>query len=160
MRDGLPVPSSRFPVPAAVTRLRQTLQEAGALADVVAPRLGPVQSSTSGTLAADQTFLTMSSVLYDGVVVAGGQQSVATLRADQDAVQFVRDAYRHCKPVGALGDGVALLEAAGITPAADGAAGGVVTAGDGRRGAGFAEQFVTALGQHRFFLREQELLPV
>ena len=62
----------------------------------------------------DFSLLTASSVLFDAVYVPGGAESVAALSAERDAVEFVTEAYRHCKPIAATGEGVDLLRAAGI----------------------------------------------
>jgi len=42
--------------------------------------------------------VTKSSVLYDGVIVAGGEESVDTLVDNGEAVHYVAEAYRHAKP--------------------------------------------------------------
>ena len=52
----------------------------------------------------------MSSVLYDAVLVADGEASVRALLEDGEAIHYVAEAYRHAKPVGALGDGVRLVQ--------------------------------------------------
>lgn len=56
----------------------------------------------------------MPSLVFDAVFVAGGAESVAALRGSGDAVDYVREAFRHAKPLGALGDGAGLLAAAGV----------------------------------------------
>ena len=56
---------------------------------------------------------------------------------------LLQEAFRHCKALGAWGDGTAVLEAAGI--AAD--APGVVT-GD-TAGKSFTDELVAAVGLHR-----------
>ena len=69
-------------------------------------------SRTAPTLPADRTLLTAASVIYDGVFVPGGEASVAGLQVDADAVDFVAEAYKHSKTLGASGEGVDLLMAA------------------------------------------------
>jgi catalase len=140
---------------AAIAAVRSSLTDAGALAEVIAPRLGPIRSATGDDLPADHTFLTMASVMYDGVFVPAGNDSAEALRGNGDAVHFVAEAYKHCKPIGAVGEGVALLEAAGIRAERADAIQGVVTAGQTSDVAAAARAFVESLGQHRFYLREQ-----
>jgi catalase len=65
---------------------------------------------------------TMSSVLYDAVVVPCGPDSTHTLAEDGNAVHFVAEAYKHAKAVAAFGTGRRLLEEAGL-PALDGVGG-------------------------------------
>ena len=100
----------------------------------------------------------MASVMYDGVVVPGGAASVEALRASGDAVHFVAEAFKHCKPIAAVGAGVDLLSAAGLPVGARakgrvGVEQGVVTGGEGADPAAVGERLVEALGQHRFFGR-------
>lgn len=88
------------------------------------------------------------SVLWDGVVLPAGD-AVARLAAAGQAVEFLKDQYRHCKPVLAMGDASALLAAAGIPPKLpDGAADPALLLG------GEVDKFIAALGQHRGFRRE------
>jgi catalase len=56
-------------------------------------------------------------VLYDAVVVPDGEAGVTALMRDANALDFVRQQYRHCKPIMVVGAGAALLEEAGV-PAA------------------------------------------
>ncbi len=53
------------------------------------------------------------SVLFDAVVIPDGEaaSSLATLG---QALEFVKDQYRHCKPILALGSGQRVLQAANI----------------------------------------------
>jgi catalase len=149
---------------AAVTA---ALAGAGAHPDLVSPGAF-VRLADGTTLPADKTLLTAPSVIYDGVFVPGGQASVATLGEDPDALFFVAEAFKHCKTLGATGEGVDLLLAA--TPA--GRSNGR-TRGDGeanllqvegvvgrRQAGGVAEAvqgFIAALAQHRHFAREAAL---
>ena len=53
-------------------------------------------------------------MLYDALVLPDGDDAVAALRADGRALEFIKDQYRHCKPILALGGGAELLRACGI----------------------------------------------
>jgi catalase len=77
--------------------------------EIVAPVVGPVQSDVGLPLHALRSFLTTSSVLYDAVFVAGGEASVDALLELPAAAEFLRDAYLHAKPIGALNEGIDLL---------------------------------------------------
>jgi catalase len=149
---------------AAVTA---ALAGAGAHPDLVSPEAF-VRLADGTTLPADKTLLTAPSVIYDGVFVPGGQASVVALLEDPDALFFVAEAFRHCKTLGATGDGVDLLLAAMPSGRSNGR-----TRGDGeasllkqegvvgqRRAAAVAEAvqaFIAALAQHRHFAREAAL---
>ena len=65
-------------------------------------------------LTADASLESEPSVLFDGVIVPSGIRSVQTLMDDGRALEFVRDQFRHCKPILALGEGHRLLALAGL----------------------------------------------
>jgi catalase len=109
----------------------------------------------------------MASVLYDAVLIAGGAGSVDALRGNGTAVRYVAEAYKHAKPLGALGEGVELLRDAPLNDAKLSDNGlrddtGVVTLasrdGNGELDA-FAEAFANAIAAHRHFDRAVETVP-
>jgi catalase len=61
------------------------------------------------------TLETSPSVLYDALAVPGGRDAVESLGNIGHAVEFVKDSYRHCKPILAIGAGGALLDSAGAS---------------------------------------------
>ncbi len=135
-----------------VAEARRGLTQKGAVCEVIGPRGGSVIDANGGTVEVDRALTTVGSVLYDAVLVPGGEQSVRALAADGTAVNFVAEAFKHYKAVGALGDGVALLETARV-PAADQ---GVVTGSAGRD---FIERFTEAVAAHRHFGRDTTPIP-
>ena len=44
----------------------------------------------------------------------GGKESIETLKMQGDAIHFINEAFRHCKPLGATGEGIELLKAANL----------------------------------------------
>ncbi|KZV80915.1 hypothetical protein EXIGLDRAFT_780380 [Exidia glandulosa HHB12029] len=58
------------------------------------------------------------STLFDAIIVPPGAASAAALSQDGRVVHWVREAFRHCKPIGAIGEGVALVR---VAPASGGA---------------------------------------
>jgi catalase len=106
-------------------------------------------------------------VLFDAVYVPGGEASAATLSQERDALDFVTEAYRHCKPIAATTEGVRVLrECPGVLGppgdsrrpkgnGRDGAADGVLTSAEAAS-RGFISQFVAALAQHRFWERARK----
>jgi len=87
--------------------------------------------------------------------VPGGAQSVKALAQSGAAMLFVREQYKHAKPLCALGDGVALLESAGIhaADAASAKALGVIVGNAQAAQAGIAVAFEAAIAHGRFFNR-------
>jgi catalase len=137
----------------ALRVIQQALQDGGARCDIVATNLGSVATAAGQQLPVDRTFCTTSSVLYDGVLIPGGT-SAQTLAVLGDALHFVMEAYRHCKTIGVVGEGVQLLRTLGLT-AEDAAAvpGIVVGRNDPPSRPQFAQEFLAALGKHRHWSR-------
>ncbi|MFB4297376.1 catalase [Actinomadura sp. NTSP31] len=147
---------------AAVGAVGDALAEAGAVCDVLAAKDGHVQAANGAQVSVTRAMPTVASVLYDAVLVPGGEASVRTLAQDGDAVHFVAEAFVHCKAIGALDEGVALLERAGIT--------GVKTSEDGTvedfgvvtgRGPGgdFSAKLIEAVAKHRHWRRKKDHVP-
>ena len=143
---------------AASQAIHDALTEQGAVAKYVAPRLGPVQG---GGIEADATLETAPPVLFDAVVLPSGKAAIDALLKNGQAMDFIKDQYRHCKPILALEGASALLEAAGIPRQLPkgGADPGllVVTNQDN---ATVAKAFVTAIARHRHFERQMDPPPV
>jgi catalase len=150
------------------------LREAGAIVEILAPHAGTLTTDDGGRLPVDKRIATMSSVLYDAVFVADGEASVQALLEDGEAIHYVAEAYRHAKPVGALGDGVRLVAAAPLPEAryAASAADGVVvyeglvtrhldpSGPDGGRQVGeVGEAFLEAVAGGRYFGRSVGKVP-
>ena len=90
-------------------------------------------------------------MLWDGVVVPGGDAKLAALG---QAVEFVKDQYRHCKTILVLARASALVERA-MLPATlpDGSDDpGLVMARSGDAGS----VFIAALARHRHYERETD----
>jgi catalase len=137
--------------------VRKALTAGGAIVELVAPRLGTIKSQEGDEEQPVKTFLTAASVLYDAIYVPGGEKSVATLKLLADAMDFIRDAYRHCKAVGFSGEGTQLVEAAGLNQMATAqpleADPGVVQSAksDMKK---FSQRFIAAIAAHRNWARE------
>jgi len=118
-------------------------------------KLQPLKGAGGGTLAVDYRIVAEPSVLWDAVFIAGGMQSVKTLAQSGAALLFVREQYKHAKPICAFGDGVALLESAGIhsgDPATAQTLGVIVgNAASAQNSA--TSKFATAIAHGRFFNR-------
>jgi catalase len=144
---------------AAIGELMKTLMDQGAQTAIVATHGGALKGPDGQGILINWTFQNTSSTLFDAVYVAGGAASVAKLKQDADAVRFVNEAFRHCKPIAAAAEGVQLLEAAAYPGATDilGAE-GVVTSTDKQRGS-LTKDFVKAIEQHRFWSRELKAMP-
>ena len=107
----------------SASEVHAALFEAGAVPRFAAPRIGPVQTADGVELQADVSLENEPGFLFDALVVPDGEAGIHALLQDAHVFEFVRDQFRHCKPILALGAGVTLLRASGLGPALDAGAG-------------------------------------
>jgi catalase len=98
----------------AAEKLHAGLVQQGAVPRYVGPRLGSVTTDEGDTLQVEGTLETMPAVLFDAVAIPGGEDAIKILGNLGHALEFLKDQYRHAKPMLALGAGAALVENAGI----------------------------------------------
>ena len=133
----------------SLMEMKQALLTAGAKVMTVAPHLGVLMGQEGETVKADFSLLTAASVLFDAVYVPDGQASIESLLRENESTNFVLEAYRHCKTIGAAGAGAELLRAAGLPMETEP---GVVV-GDGDFDT-LAAGFIEAMSLHRHWNRE------
>jgi len=122
-------------------------------------RLGRVQPADGEPIEVETTIEAMPSVLWDAAVLPAG---ATALRTNGQALDFIKDQYRHCKPMLLLGDASKLLSVAGIprSLADDRPDPGLVLAGAKPKPAADADsadgmqRFIAALARHRHYERE------
>ena len=127
----------------------------GATPRFAAPRIGPVKTADGVAIEADVSLENEPGFLFDALVVPDGEEGIAALASDAHVFEFIRDQYRHCKPILALGAGERLLRAAGLGPALDGdaPAPGLLLGPSASLG---VPDFIAALAGHRHFERETD----
>ncbi len=133
--------------------MSQALLTAGAIPAIVAPRLGVIAGANGTELKVDFSFLTASSVLFDAVFVAGGEQSANSVSAVPEAAEFILEAFKHCKTIGGAGEGATVVQslvAAHVVPA-DQLEGLIL---DAEASTNLAPAFIEAMAQHRHWSRE------
>lgn len=85
---------------------RQALQEAGAVVEIVSPQKDKVQAMKdhqwSVECPVDKHISEVSANDYDGLVLPGGVINPDQLRANEQAVKFVKDFFQQGKPVAAI----------------------------------------------------------
>jgi len=142
----------------AATALRAGLSGEQAVPRFVGARLGTVQSTDGNQIEVDVTFETMPSVLFDALVVIGSREDSKALVNSGEAIEFIKDQYRHCKPILVLKYGKSLVESAGVKFA--------IPSGELDPGVLYFQhenysdilpQFIEAIAAHRHFEREIEL---
>ncbi|HEY5959239.1 MAG TPA: catalase, partial [Polyangiaceae bacterium] len=97
----------------AAQMLHTGLAEQGAVPRYIGARLGTIETEEGDTIEVDATLETMPSVLFDAVAVPGGKVAITTLGNIGHALEFIKDQYRHAKPILALKEGADLVENAG-----------------------------------------------
>jgi catalase len=139
----------------SLVALADRLTSEGAVPRFVATALGPVQPAAGDAIEVDISLEAGPAVLYDAVVLPDGAEAVDALRADGRTLEFIKDQYRHCKPMLVVGTSAQLLSACGIDPALpDGQPDpGVITTADATTA---TEGFIAAIARHRHFARETD----
>jgi protease I len=101
-----------------VTEPLEAVRKAGAETDIVSLEKGDVQMwqhfDKGDTIKADKAVADASASDYDALVLPGGVANPDQLRADKDAVKFVRDFFEQDKPVGVICHGPWMLVETGV----------------------------------------------
>ncbi len=100
-----------------VRKIYTALLAHGALPRLVGSRLGKIEANDKSVLYVENTLEAGPAVLYDALVVPDGAAAISSLACDALALAFVREQYRHCKPIMVLGEGARLLHQASVPPA-------------------------------------------
>ena len=140
-----------------VRELYAALLKEGAQPRLVGQRLGKAESFNGHPLDIEITLETSPSVMYDAVILPPGDAAMLALSRDGRAIEFLREQYRHLKPILALGSGATLLQAATIPPRLPdgGEDWGLVVAEEADAAAAFAA-FKAAIVRHRVYERETD----
>lgn len=137
--------------------MQKALREAGAEGKVVAPRLGILKSAKGAQVHIDFSFLTSSSVLFDAVYVPGGDRSAQALEKEVDAVEFVKEAFKHCKTIAGTRAGGRFLRTVCLGPDESEDGGLIIGQEDDPRGV--VSKFINAMALHRHWERELKSQP-
>ena len=141
----------------AATELHAALLDLGAVPRYIGARLGTVDPEKGEPIEVEVTFETMPSVLFDAVAVPDGKRAVEALGLVGHAAEFLKDQYRHAKPILALGAGCDLVENAGVPAALPNGEPdpGLVLLRKGTS-ADALPRFVKAIAKHRHHEREMD----
>ena len=139
----------------AVKSIHSALVEAGAVPRIVGARLGQVQAENGEAIEIEVTLEAGPAVLYDALVIPGGHKAAQALGNVGHALEFIKDQYRHCKPILGLREGTTLVENAGVPARLESGEPdpGLLLLEDGEVDEAIA-QFIGALAKHRHFERE------
>lgn len=140
----------------SITAVMNALDEAGAVVRLLGSRLGTVTSEEGETFEVDATLENSPSVLFDALVLPDGTEAVQSLARDGHTLEFLKDQYRHCKTILALGASSGLLDKAGIDPQLPTGADdpGLILAASSE--ALDPQIFIAAVAQHRHPARDSD----
>jgi catalase len=140
---------------AGAEEIHAALLAEGAVPRFVGPRLGTARGPKGGSLDVEISLEAAPSVLFDGLVIPDGEAAASSLSTIGQAMAFLRDTYRHCKPILAVGAGTRLVEAAHLPQSLP----------DGRSDPGLllartpgqgTQLFIAAVAKHRHFERQTD----
>ena len=137
------------------------LEAQGAQTTLVSKVLGEKSGLNGASVEADKPHVATDSIEYDAVFVPGGAEAVEALKKQGDAKHFVIEAFKHKKPIAALGDGIELIQTVDlpdVNVSDDDLTSekGVVTSQSGEDLETFVETFSDAIAQHRHWEREDK----
>ncbi|MBI1684513.1 catalase [Caulobacter hibisci] len=100
----------------AVDRLKAAIAKAGAVAKVIAPKIGGAKGADGTLIPADGQLAGTPSVTVGAIALVLSEDGCAALLKEAAAVQFVMDAFGHLKAIGASDAAKPLLDKAGVEP--------------------------------------------
>ena len=142
-----------------IQTIQAALLEQGAVGRLVGPRIGTFKTAAGDTLDADASLENEPGFLFDALVLPDGAEAVAALAQDGHTAEFIKDQFRHCKTILALGASRELLVRAGVPVVMDKslAQGGTgLLLAEGGDAAAAAAAFIEAMAKHRHFGREMD----
>jgi len=143
---------------ATLRTIYDALIDAGAGPRFVGVKLGRIGRPGGDAIDIEATLETMPAPLWDAVVIDASANALAKVG---QAVEFVKEQFRHCKAMLVVGDASALLAAAGIGadgPASD--AGFIQADAAGAATRRILAAFTQAVGRHKHYEREADPSPV
>jgi catalase len=143
----------------SVALAQAALLEQGAVARLVGTRIGSMATAGGDALEADASLENEPGFLFDALILPDGEEAVAALAQDGHTMEFIKDQFRHCKTILALGASVQLLAKAGLPVSMDKSQAqggtGLLTAQAAEAGKAIAA-FIAAMALHRHFGREMD----
>jgi catalase len=140
-----------------VSEVQKHLLAQGAVPRVVGAKLGAVGTNDGSGLEIEVSMETAPSVLWDALVVFATAGKSHPLAASGLAMEFLKDQFRHCKPMMVVGNAQSLLAAAGIPaelPSRKTDPGILIA--ENAKGDRELNAFVKAVARHRHFERETD----
>jgi catalase len=99
-----------------VDALVKAAKSVGASVKIIAPKVGGVTLKGGKKLAADEKIDGAPSVLFDGIALVLSEEGASMLIGEKAALDFVSDAYAHCKAIGHTDASQVLIKKIGAEP--------------------------------------------
>ncbi len=146
-----------------ISQVMDTLKASGVGTEIISTNLGVIKSAEGNELQVGQNYLTTASVKYDAVYIPGGKDSANCLTNQGDSLHFIKEAFKHCKTIGASNEGVDTLTSCKLPIVA--LAGdntdsqvmleyGVVTVKNTCELGSFTNELINSIAKHRHWARE------
>lgn len=133
----------------SIDKLRIPLQKEGAEVVLVSTKVGMLSFMEGGQEEIQHTYLTDASVCFDAFYTPEGD-SIHLLAQEPDYIQFINEAFRHCKAIAFAKQAEDLLKLTLIN--AKNIDKGIVLESDGE----IKDRFITIMKGHRIWERENE----
>ncbi len=134
-----------------LSTIAERLASEGAVPVMIGAKLGRVKTDRGKLIEIGASLEVAPSVVFDALMLPDGEAAAASLAGDGRVLEFIKDTFRHCKPILALGASSQVLEAAGVpVTLRSGKPDPGLLIGD----AGMADAFVKAIAAHRHYERE------
>ncbi len=137
--------------------LHEALTAQGAVPRYVAAQLGTIETAEGEAIEAEITLETAPAVLFDALAIPDGKAAGEFFGAAGPVMEFVKEQYRHCKAILAIGSGTLLLDKVGIPntlPSGEDDS-GLLRFEPEDAADGFAA-FINAISRHRHFDRQTD----
>src|SRR5690606_6704197 len=128
----------------SVDKMKRKLEKEGAVVVLISSHVGKLKYKEGGEEAIQHSYLTDSSVCFDGFYTPNGD-SIAKLVSNPDYLQFINEGYRHCKTI-AFANGTEKLAEKSFVEKDQ----GVVFESE----TGWIDEFINTLKKHRVWERE------
>jgi len=139
---------------ASAVALHEALFARGAVPRFVAPHIGPVFTDDGVEINADASLENEPGFLFDALALPDGTAGVQRLAANGHTIEFIKDQYRHCKPILVMPASSALMLVAQIpSMLPDGQPDPGLLVGSSESD---FEDFFKAIGKHRHVERETD----
>jgi len=139
----------------SIKKLKLALEKQGAEAKIIGTNATSIKAADGTEIKVDHSILTCSSVLFDAIFIPSGRNSIDKLALEDKIPDFLNDAYKHCKVIGAAKEGKELLEEINafrkLAPE-NLKEYGIITDEVKKD---FASSFIEAMGEHRIWIREK-----